>query len=74
MIVKIQRPLISTQEDPPVLIYNRSRTHEIEVPYSNVQSMFEPPEAIDNPLKIYVKAKMKGTLLHLGRRVEDQDW
>lgn len=71
MIVKIQRPLMTTEGTPPALIYNRSRNIYTQVPFTSVEVLFEPDE-----LKIYVKAHLdKDGQLSLGRKLRPNfDW
>lgn len=69
MIVKIQRPLMTNGDEPMALIYNQSKTHMVHVPLSTVESMFEEGEQ-----KIYAKARMVGTTLHIRSKTEPRDW
>jgi hypothetical protein len=35
MILKFQKPLASSEPDPPVLVYNENRTFEITLPFDS---------------------------------------
>lgn len=53
-IFKFQRPLMSTGE-PAVLIYNRDRSREGEVPFTyGLQNTFKK---LGNPLKFYARCR-----------------
>lgn len=47
---KVQRPLSSTVDDAPCLVYNRTRTIHLEVPTAVMREHFE---RLGNPLKFY---------------------
>jgi hypothetical protein len=69
MIVKIQRPLVSNDDDPPALLYNEDRSVSLQVPFIDVAQLFGTFQ-----LKVYVNAAMVGDTLVLGEIVPDQDW
>lgn len=69
MIVKIQRPLMTNEDEPMALIYDQSRAFLTQYPYTAVESLFE-----DGSLKVYHLAKLVGTELEIGVRVKDQEW
>lgn len=53
MIVKCQRAISWSQEKPPILVYNQSRSFEQMIPYSDLwESLFET-----FGLENYMKAK-----------------
>lgn len=70
MIVKIQRPLISTEAQPKALVYNRGRSFEAQMPFTpDIEQLFS-----DGSLKVYHHAKTRGRKLLIGERVEEQDF
>lgn len=69
MIVKIQKPLAPPPPDGMALIYNRARTVVHEVAWPEVSGLFRNGE-----LKVYHTARLRGTLLHIGKRTSEQDW
>lgn len=70
-IVKVQRPLTSNDPTPHVLIYNEDRSvlYETDMSKKDIRNLFGR-----NEYKVYVNAELRGTILHLGDRVEDQPW
>ena len=69
MIVKIQRPLMTTESVPQALIYNRSRSVQQMVPFGEVEYLFSRSE-----LKIFCKARLDDDKLVIGRKLNPQDW
>lgn len=70
MIVKIQRPLMSSEPEPKVLVYNRGRSFYAQLPFTSaIAALFD-----DGSLKVYHRAKVKGSTLLIGERVKDQDF
>lgn len=69
MIVKIQRPLMTTESEPMALIYNQDRSIQTQQSFYDVAPLFDREE-----LKVYHYAKMKGTILQIGERAPDQVW
>jgi hypothetical protein len=69
MIVKIQRPLFTTEKGELALIYNRDRTFETIVPFEEVEQLFEA--GIN---KVYAHAHLEGTDLHINDWAPDQPW
>ncbi len=69
MIVKIQRPLMTTESVPQALIYNRSRSFEQMIPFTEVECLFSGTE-----LKIFCKARLDDDKLVIGRKLNPQDW
>ena len=75
MIVKIQRPLIFPQgEHPQALVYNEDRSFYALMPFYQCEGLFLPPYAPKGTLKVYHECELIGTELHIGERVEEQDW
>jgi hypothetical protein len=71
VIVKIQKPLAWTPEEgPTVLIYNRDRSLEVQVPFTKTWAVWFGPK-----LKRYARAYItKNKQLVIGRVVSDRDW
>lgn len=70
MIVKIQRPLASTEPNPPALVYNEDRSVTLHMPITpELKHLFQGGE-----LKVYHKATIEGDKLMIGRRVQNPDW
>lgn len=65
MIVKVQKPLLGND----VLIYNRSRSVQILVPYTR-----EWKKWFAGHLKRYAKAHLEGTELVIDKIAEDRNW
>lgn len=70
MIVKIQRPLKSSHATLPVLVYNRDRSYEEFLPFSD-----RLKTAIAGREKMYADARLdpQGRLIVIGE-VEEQEW
>lgn len=69
MIVKIQRPLDSSQEKPPALVYNKNRTYTTFAEFSD-----ELRELMGERLKVYCEAEIDGEHLALLGEVEGESW
>lgn len=69
MIVKIQKPLMTNGDEPLAYIYNQSRSVELHIPLSTVESLFEEGE-----FKIFAKARLIGTTLKILGKAKWQDW
>jgi hypothetical protein len=70
MIVKIQRPIVSSEEVPKALVYNRGRKFEAFMPMtSDIEGLFGEGE-----YKVYHKVKVKRGIIFIGERVADQDF
>ena len=70
MIVKIQRPLVTSGAEPMALVYNRGRKFTAHMPFtSEIEALFA-----DGALKVYHEAKEKHGKLLIGKRVEDQEF
>lgn len=76
LIVKVQRPLASTDEHPPALIYDRTRKLDVFWNYERVASLFQPDADGIIPLKVYMKARYNKVTktLDLIKRVSDREW
>lgn len=69
MIVKIQKPLESSEPNPPALVYNEDRSYETFVEFSEGLRM-----TIGDRQKIYVEARLEGENLVLIREVRGHSW
>lgn len=74
MVLKIQKPLFSTDNGQLYLIYNKSRSlviNDVEVGQSQeLDKMFK-----DDEVKIYIEGYIdKKDRLIVKRKVEEQDW
>ena len=70
MIVKIQKPLMTNgNSEPMALIYNQSRSIQLQIPFAQVEHMFDEDE-----LKIYAKAKVFMKNLVINKKVEERNW
>ncbi|ALC12523.1 hypothetical protein [Sphingopyxis sp. 113P3] len=70
MIVKIQRPIVSNADEPMALVYNRDRSLEAHMLMTpGIEALFA-----DGSLKVYHRASLRGTELHIGRRVKEPNW
>lgn len=69
MIVKIQRPLGSSEPNPPALVYDQSRRYHAAVAMSA-----DILAALDGRAKVYCEASVTAGKLVVGRRVDDQPW
>ena len=67
MIVKIQKPIVSSVSEPKFLIYNESRTFIREE--HGHDKLFTGGE-----IKVYHKAQLKNDQLIIKQRVKDQLW
>lgn len=69
-IVKVQRSLYTTEDQAQVLIYDRSRIHQCEMPLSE----YPGPRMKLGQFKLYLWAQLRDGALVLGQRAPDQDW
>lgn len=70
MIVKIQRPLLTTDNPPMALVYNADRSFHAHMKWTpDIIDLFR-----DGSLKVYHKAKLRRGQLLIGKRVREQDW
>ena len=69
-IFKIQRPLMSTGNNPPYMLYNESRSITRYIPADMIDDIWP-----GNEVKIYVRGHIddKGKL-HIDKRVKNQSW
>jgi hypothetical protein len=75
MIVKIQRPLMTNGNSVPMaLIYDQNRNLHEMLPYFEIEELFAVDDGEEPPLKVYHDANLSNGILHIGERVEDQDW
>lgn len=68
-ILKIQRPLESSMDPAPALVYDRDRTYETMVDFSPVLQL-----AMGSKLKVYVEAEVTSSGVRILREVPAQDW
>lgn len=69
MIVKIQRPLESSEPGPPALVYNQDRTFVEFVKFSRDLEV-----GMGGPPKVYCEAEWDGKGLRIIKQVPDQPW
>jgi hypothetical protein len=73
MIVKIQRPLATNEDEPMALVYNEDRSFEVFIPYDDAIATM-----IGSDLKQYWNVELGGSEDSGGiaflERVEDQPW
>ena len=75
MIGKIQRPVFTLPgKEPSALVYNEDQSFYALMPFYQCEALFLPPFAPKGTLKVYHKAKLVGTELHIGERVAEPDW
>jgi hypothetical protein len=73
MIVKIQRPISTNEPVPLALIYNKDRSIQFTVPFSQVAGWFDSPATLANA-KIYCDANTANGHLQINRRVRNRNW
>ena len=69
MIVKIQRPLFTTEPQPMALVYNRGRSFVREMPMKGIETLFD-----DGSQKVYHRVELQGDKLLIHERVEDHNF
>lgn len=70
MIIKIQRPLSTTEDEPQALIYDKSRNIQVMIDLKLVRHLF-----LSNEVKVYHYARMnKEKKLVIGTRAPFQPW
>jgi len=69
VIVKCQRPLVTNDPVPKVLIYNKTRSVEHLTPYTR-----EWRSWFGKALKRYARAHLEGTIIVIDNIVEDRNW
>ena len=60
---------MTNSREPMALIYNQSRSVNIQIPFSQVEHMFEEHE-----IKIYAKARIFAKQLIIVGKATEQDW
>jgi hypothetical protein len=69
-IIKVQRPLHTTEPNPQVLVYNQDRSILQQFPFTEeLQELFR-----DDVLKLYFEATLRRGELTLVKNIEQQDW
>ena len=69
-IIKVQRPLFTTEPNPQVLVYNQDRSICQQFPFTEeLQELFR-----DDVLKLYFEATIRNGELTLVNNIEQQDW
>lgn len=71
MIVKVQLSLVTTEVERQVLVYNRTRSYEAQLPMSACPGL---EAEMVNIHRAFFKAKIVDGRLHLLNRVMEQDW
>lgn len=69
MIVKIQRPLESTEVKPPALVYDKDR-----LIYSYVDFTPELAKAMGPKLKVYCEIEIHEGQIHIIKEVPPENW
>jgi hypothetical protein len=70
MIVKIQRPLMSTDPNAPVLIYNQDRTFETMVPFDRMMQFI-----MGDRVKMYAEVEiLPDNSLGILRDLKESEW
>jgi hypothetical protein len=69
MIVKVQLSLFTSAGVPQVLIYNQARTVVFEGDADD-----EIVRRMGDDVRAFFKAKLHGTLIHLGAKLDEQGW
>lgn len=67
--VKIQRPVVSNQENPPALVYNKDRSVEFFTPFDT-----DLAALMGDELKIFAIVKLFGGKAEFVRRAPWQEW
>lgn len=68
-IVKVQRPLASSEPDPPALVYDEAESFLAFVPMTP-----DVCRLLGDELKVYAYAYREGGTLHLDGRAPAQPW
>ncbi len=68
MIVKIQRPLASSMDAPPCLIYNEDRSVLLSKNIQDLDVFF------GNKLKVYADVDINGSEINIKTLIQDQTW
>jgi hypothetical protein len=59
---------------PMALIYDQTRNLHQMLPYFEIEELFAVDDGEEPPFKVYHEANLSNGILHIGERVEDQDW
>jgi hypothetical protein len=71
MIVKVQVSLGTTEDEQQVLIYNRKRSFETQLPITACPGLLD---VMGDAPKAYFKAEIVDGKVHLNERVKEQNW
>ena len=73
-VVKVQRPLLSTQRNAPWLVYDRLRRITKQIPEDRLPVAVRT--ALTEDAKAYFNARvdLKSNAIVFGRRAADQSW
>lgn len=69
MIVKVQQSLFTNEEEPQMLIYNKSKSVFYQAPL-----IPEVKELLGDRPKAYFKAKLVDSLIELHEEIKPQKW
>jgi len=69
MIVKIQRPLESSLDDPPALVYNEDKSVYFHTKFNPTLAL-----AMGSRPKIYCEAVIQGKGIRIVKEIEAQPW
>ena len=72
MIIKVQRPLMTTDPSLPYLVYDKTRKHEYMIPKHQMDSKIV--KLMANQLKLYFEAEVVHDTVYFGKMVEEQPW
>lgn len=69
-VMKLQRALYSTVENPPILAYNQDRSLQFQVHMNadDIEAVFGLRH------KVFCKCRVVNGSLEIGDEVEDRDW
>lgn len=69
MILKIQRPIVTTEPAPLMLIYNQDRSIDETLPMT--EELFS---LFGDEYKLYIEAEIVEGVMQIQRVVEEQSW
>jgi hypothetical protein len=69
MILKFQKPLASSEDNPPILVYNENRTFTTTLPFNNHYRPFF--EFVD---KFYANCSIVDDEVVIKKVIQDQGW
>ena len=73
-VVKVQRSLMTTEAEPQALIYSRDDAVRFQSPMdARIAGWFGAAGEQDEH-KLFAVAELRGTIIHLIRKVEWKDW